>query len=75
MKSRLKLLLCFVLIFTLSASFLSLSAAASGTYNISADETCHGLIVHEFRAEIVDPGFTQAIGSFCSGLNYSYEGR
>lgn len=75
MKSRLKLLLCFVLVFALSASFLSLSAAASGTYNISADETCHGLIVHEFRAEIVDPGFTQAIGSFCSGLNYSYDGR
>lgn len=75
MKTRLKTLLCFMLVLALSASLFTLSAAASGTYQLSLDETCHGMIVHEFDEVVVDPGFSKAIGSFCTGLNYSYDGR
>lgn len=74
MKTRLKLLLCFMLIFALTASLFSISAAASGTYQLSTNETCHGMIVHEFDDIIADSGLSQAIGSFCTGLNYSYDG-
>ena len=75
MKTRLKTLLCFMLVLALSASLFTLSAAASGTYQLSLDETCHGMIVHEFDEVVVDPGFNKAIGSFCTGLNYSYDGQ
>ena len=75
MKTRLKLLLSFMLILALSLSMFTLSAAAAGTYRISENEICHGLIVYEFDEVIADSGLNRAIGAFCNGLNYSYDGR
>ena len=75
MKTRLKFLLSLMLILALSASMFTLSAAASGTYRLTVNETCHGIIVHEFDEVIADSGLNRAIGSFCNGLNYSYDGR
>ena len=75
MKTRLKFLLSFILILALSVSMFTLSAAAAGTYKLSVNETCHGMIVHEFDEIISDSGLSRAIGSFCTGLNYSYDGR
>lgn len=75
MKSRFKTLLCLILVLALSASLFTLSAAASGTYQLETNEVCHGLVVHEFDTVVADAGLNRAIGSYCSGLNYSHEGR
>ena len=75
MKTRLKFLLSFMLILALAFSLFTLSAAAAGTYRLSPNETCHGIIVYEFDEVIADSGLNRAIGSFCNGLNYSYDSR
>ena len=75
MKSRFKIVLCLMLVLALSSSLFTISAAATGTYRISVEETCRGMIVHEFSNTVIDSGLSQAIGSFCPGLTYDQDGN